>query len=435
MPLAAKKPSRCKVCGRDCCPPTAGRGAGMNWFGFVALMQEILGARLPRLERIEQRGLLAVKIAQTFALRGDLLEIAHCAQLARLYRRAQAVPAEDVELLLQAYTSAAWRSQFRRIETEPLASASVGQVHRAQLLDGREVVVKILKRQVRQEFVADVRRLRHLLQAAQALPAVTAYVGEPLTALQQIADCTLRELNLLNELRFAGILADLQGRSQCEWDLSLLRFPQAYAELCNENVLVTAYIPGKTLDVLLLAGCLPREVLHALVRLQLFFMFVPGIFHGDLHPGNIILQQGRFYFVDTGAVCMVGDKVRQGFLTLLRALSCGAATEGAAAVQEMLRPRLSRQAYASFAERFAALHRRARESGHLTNAILETLHLGMECGWRVGQGVFCLVKGLMHLEGIVNYGQTVPRLPALLPDVLAALWPLAFKNVRARGAK
>ena len=105
----------------------------MNWIGFVRLMRSIYGRELPDLQKIQDQGLLAVKIAQVFALRIDFLNREKCEHLARLYRHTVEIPTEDMRRLLRQYTGDDFAGRFTAIEDNALASASVGQVHRARL--------------------------------------------------------------------------------------------------------------------------------------------------------------------------------------------------------------------------------------------------------------------------------------------------------------
>ena len=118
----------------------------MNVLGFVDLMRTIYGRGLPDIERIQRKGLLAVKIAQHYALRIDFLDEQVCRHLAQLYRHNLALPAEQIDELLRRSVDDAWRQRVPEVDPVALASASVGQVHRARLADGSPVVVKVIKR-------------------------------------------------------------------------------------------------------------------------------------------------------------------------------------------------------------------------------------------------------------------------------------------------
>ena len=118
----------------------------MNVFGFLGLIRSIYGKKLPDLEKIQDKGLLAVKIAQHFALRIDFLDERVCRHLSRLYRQTRPLPAEDVTTLLNLYMDKNWFEEIRDLAPTPFASAYIGQVHHARLNDGTRVNVKLIKK-------------------------------------------------------------------------------------------------------------------------------------------------------------------------------------------------------------------------------------------------------------------------------------------------
>jgi ubiquinone biosynthesis protein len=113
----------------------------MNWFNFIRLIRNIYGPNLPDIAFIESLGLLAVKIGQTYALRLDFLPEQNCKHLTQLYRHTDSLPPASFKTLLDTTVTKQWRNSFTSIDENPLASASVGQVHRAKLKSGEPVVV------------------------------------------------------------------------------------------------------------------------------------------------------------------------------------------------------------------------------------------------------------------------------------------------------
>ena len=104
----------------------------MRFLMFIKLFKMIFNKKkLPDLDYIQKQGLLAVKIAQTFALRIDFLSEETCTHLAKLYTKTTPIEEEDFMDLLQSYTNPSWFSNFKSIDKKPLGSASVGQVHKA----------------------------------------------------------------------------------------------------------------------------------------------------------------------------------------------------------------------------------------------------------------------------------------------------------------
>jgi len=375
------------------------------WWRFARLMRGIFGRGLPDLDQIQDDGLLAVKIAQTFALRIDFLDEAKCAHLAQLYRGARAVAHEEVERLLASVADDAWRARVSRIEAAPLASASVGQVHRAWLDDGAEVVVKLIKHDVAARFAADADSVRRLFRLATFCYPKLARVADPVGILANIREWTLSELDLRNEVAHADVLRGIRDEQATRFDLSRLRFPHLHRELSGERVLVSEYVPGPTLDELLARGELDYDTLLELFHLHGFFMFCVGTFHGDIHPGNIILSGGDLYMVDTGALSHVSDRLRRGLFGFFEALSRWDYPACAEQLNAMAERGIDGRAFERFRARFLDLYRDFTGSTvsevSLTRKMMETIKLGVHSGMVFEQGMFPIIKSLMYLDGMV----------------------------------
>jgi ubiquinone biosynthesis protein len=145
-------------------------------------------------------------------------------------------------------------------------------------------------------------------------------VFDPIGILEHIEDYTLRELNLLNEIEGHEILEAIYEKNKNIFDLSSLKFAKIYRELSSQNVMISEYIPGKTFDEILDHEMDYSELLR-LFKVHGFFMFNVGTFHGDIHPGNLMLWDYKIYFVDTGAIGYVSKRLSKGLLNFFDALS------------------------------------------------------------------------------------------------------------------
>ena len=136
----------------------------INWYGFIKVVRSIYSRQGPDLDLIQREGLLAVKIGQTYALRVDFLPEASCLTLTQLYRRAASIPPVRFKDMLKRGAPARLLEELESFEEAPLASASVGQVHRGRLRSGERVAIKMVKTDCRESFMADVRSLRRFIR-------------------------------------------------------------------------------------------------------------------------------------------------------------------------------------------------------------------------------------------------------------------------------
>ena len=266
---------------------------------LLRFARELRGKKPVNIDKIQSMGLLAVKLGQICALRPDLLDPERCIQLQELYSRAPTIPEESFDKLLAKYTDESFRGNFKHIESKPFAAASIGQIHRAELNDGTNVVIKIIKGDFKKSFEKDVRRMKRWMKMGLFFNPKLKKVGNPIGLLNHIEDYTLRELNLLNEITGKERLEKLAEKYSDKFPMPNLRFPKIWKELSSENVLVMEEIKVPTLESHLNSGTMEWDDLLQLFRIHGAYMFGMGVFHGDLHPGNAMMGEDKnFIFID-----------------------------------------------------------------------------------------------------------------------------------------
>lgn len=379
----------------------------MNWLQFGRLIHSIYGRdeKLPDLDWIQNLGLLAVKLAQVHALRIDFLEPEKCEHLARLYRRNASLPADDFLKLINQATNSEFVNEFETIEPNALASASVGQVHRARLKSGESVVIKAVKRDVRKQFKSDVASLQNLFRLASLAYPKLRQVGDPLGILDDIEEYTLSELDLRHEVAGQKTLRSIYDQHRDDFDLSRLRFARVHETLSNENVMVSEFITGRSFDELLENKALSYDRLLELFQIHGFYMFCVGTFHGDLHPGNVLLNGPSFCFIDTGYIGRVSPKIRRGLFEFFAALSENDYANCARALNSMSERGLAGRAFDKFAAQFLELYSDFKDSTvaqvSLTRKMMQTIKLGAHSGMAFEKGIFAIIRSLMYLDGMV----------------------------------
>ena len=287
----------------------------MTIFEFLGLLKTIHGKESPDLEAIQRKGLLAVKIAQHYALRVDFLEPSVCRELAKLFRSTDSIPPSGVELLIEQNCPPNWLDHFKSFDHHAFASASIGQVHHATLNNETNVVVKLIKQSNQERFVSDLRRIKRFFNIVLFFYPKLRRVFNPIEALEYIESYTLNELSLTNEVTGHEHLLAIKNQFGDLYDLTRLRFPHYYPELSNSNVLVSEYIAGSTFDELLDDGKLDYDLLLDFFKIHGFYLFAVGEFHGDIHPGNIILDKSdNIVLIDNGAISKVRHRTAIGFL-------------------------------------------------------------------------------------------------------------------------
>lgn len=280
--------------------------------------QDVRTARSLRLA-FEDAGVAFVKLGQMLSTRADLLPAPYIQELSRLQTHAAPEPWETI---LTAITESLGRPAtevFARIDTNPFASASVAQVHRAWLLDGTAVVLKVQRPTAREQVTRDVDIILRLARWLARTAAWARRLGVEDLA-RGFADSLEDELDYRVELDNMRTVTEALGPE------ASIRVPVAYTDFSGRTLLVMDAIAGEPLSraqALLTAQSAEQRssLAKQLLTATLDQMITVGVFHADLHPGNIvILTDGGLGLLDFGAVGRIDPQTRTALGLLLHAI-------------------------------------------------------------------------------------------------------------------
>jgi len=379
----------------------------MRAFTFFRFMRQILRNKPADLDWIQKRGLLAVKLTQIFALRSDILSEEKCKQLQQLYQHANKIPSENVFENIRNTAPEGFLEAFESIDKEPLAAASIGQVHRGRLTTGEEVVIKVVKAKYASKFKKDVKRMRRWLRFMLFFMPKLRRVGNPVALLNHVADYTTRELDLRNEIRGAEGLIQIKENIAEDFPMPLLKFPKYWSELSNEHVLVSEYIEGSSLEEEMNKGSLEWDTLLELFRIHGAFLFGMGTFHGDLHPGNCLINtQGQFVFIDNGAICHAPRKVNLALFNFFDHLAKGERQSAFESLMSMsdaeLKPHRVKQYMDEMTKIYADFESKSVGEQSLTQIMMKTVRAAVELAKaNFGEEGFPIIRALMYMDGLV----------------------------------
>jgi ubiquinone biosynthesis protein len=269
-------------------------------------------------QALEELGPTFVKLGQMLSTREDLLPPKWTAELAHLHSRAAPVPFEEILPVIKRALGAAPSDVFLDLEREPFGSASIAQVHRATLMNGTPVVLKVRRPGVEAKIDADLRILGHLAQLIESeMPEARRY--QPTRVVAEFRRSLTRELDLAAEARnverFARNFRDdpyiLIPRVFPEWTSSVMNVQERIDGIAGDDV---AGIARAGLDPQLLAQRGADSVLKMIL--------VDGFFHADPHPGNVIYLPGnRIAMIDFGMAGRLSRTRRNQIVDLLAGLA------------------------------------------------------------------------------------------------------------------
>ena len=281
---------------------------------FRRTYTESSGARLR--QALESLGPIFVKFGQMLSTRRDLLPPAIAEELARLQDRVPPFSSAEALAQLQASYGKPVDEVFVRFEREPIASASIAQVHFAELPDGTEVAVKILRPGIAPVIAHDLA----LLDAAAILLEKLWPEGRRLKPREVVAEFSKYLRDELDLMREAANCSQLRRNFK---DSELLVVPEVHWDYCTTGVMVMERmkgIPISQLDALKSNGIDLKALSRAGVEIFFTQVFRDGFFHADMHPGNIFVAtdgpaRGRYIALDFGIIGTLNDSDKKYLAT------------------------------------------------------------------------------------------------------------------------
>jgi ubiquinone biosynthesis protein len=291
-------------------------GQILHWGAKVETVRLEPAQRVRR--ALEELGPTFVKLGQVMATRVDLFPPHWVAEFEKLQ---SAVPPVAFESLVPELERALGRSPFevfRNLDPRPFGSASIAQVHRAELQDGTPVVLKIRRPGIRTKVDADLRILFHVAELIESeIPEARRY--QPVEIAGQFARSLERELDLAGEARNVERLAKHFAGDP------FIVIPKVHLEHTSESLNVQEYvagIPGNDLAAVRAAGLDPKLLAARGAEAILKMILVDGFFHADPHPGNVFYLPGnRIVIIDWGMVGRLSPLRRNQVVDLLAGLA------------------------------------------------------------------------------------------------------------------
>jgi ubiquinone biosynthesis protein len=267
---------------------------------------------------LEGMGPTFVKLGQVLSTRADLLPQPYLEALSRLQDDVHPVPVDDIRQVIEEDLGMAVDDLFEHFDDEPLAAASVAQVHRARLGDGTEVAVKVQRPGIAETVRKDLEVLGDLARVVDA----TTEMGRRFAFVDFLDSF---RASFVAELDFRTEADNLHTFAELLAERDHLDVPLPVDRLVTRRVLTMAYVDGRRVtDLTPLArhDFDGAAIADELVRAYIDQILVQGLVHADPHPGNMVLTTGgRLVLLDLGMVARLGHRMRQHLLDLTLAIA------------------------------------------------------------------------------------------------------------------
>ena len=350
---------------------------------------------------LEKLGPTFIKLGQLLSTRADLLPGPYLDALERLQDHIEPFPYEEVERIVSGELGVRISKAFTDFDPTPLAAASLSQVHKASMRDGREVVVKVQRPDIRDVIVGDLEALGEIASFLdQHTELGRRYEFDNM--LVQLRKSLLRELDFTIEANNLHTIADNLV------DFENIVIPEPIDDFTTTRVLTMEYIAGKKITALnplrlleIDGGLLADELFSAYLKQFL----VDGLFHADPHPGNVFLtDDDRIALLDLGMVGRVTRTFQDNLLRLLLAISEGRGEMAAQAAIRMGEPKegFDRSAFERRITDLVSEHGDAvlsqADAGKVT---LEITKISADCWFRLPAEFTMFAKALLNLDRVV----------------------------------
>lgn len=372
---------------------------------------------------LQELGPTFIKFGQILSTRPDVVPADYIAALQTLQDSVVPLPFSEIDAVLQQDIGSHWEDNFRSLDKTPLATASIAQVHRAILHDGREVVLKVQRPKVDSQIRSDLSILRFILERAiEEFPEIELF--DPRGMFQEFQKSITSELDFTREVknlkRFRKNFATFKG----------VVWPEPISRISTRRVLCMEFLDGISIREARQANRNMTLIGNRYLEVAYSMLFEHGFFHGDLHPGNVlVLKNDVIGILDCGMVGRLSEDMKDSLAALLFGLFKGDARSVARTFFDI----------AIKQERvdFAAFERDTMEvvEEHWSGSSFAEMNIGaflmditqraMHYRVRASPAFTMFFKGVMTTEGLAK---------SLLPEVdpLAAAQPYVEKLIRNR---
>jgi ubiquinone biosynthesis protein len=371
----------------------------------IELDETLLAETAPKAEELaadlEKLGPTFIKLGQLLSTRADLLPTPYLETLSRLQDHVEPFPFQEVDRIVSGELGVRISKAFADFDRVPLAAASLAQVHLAHTRDGRAVVVKVQRPNIREQIVEDLEALGEI---AQFLDAHTE-LGKRYEFENMLKDL---RASLLRELDFKLEANNLLTFAENLREFDRIIIPDPVEDFCTSRVLTMEYIPGKKITELSPLRLMEIDgpgLARELFRAYLKQILLDGFLHADPHPGNVfITDDDEIALLDLGMVARLLPGFRDNVLRLLLAIGEGRGEEAAEVTIRMGQPK-PRFEKAEFTKRIAELVAENADASltrlNAGKVVLEITKISADCWFRLPSEFTLVAKALLNLDRVV----------------------------------
>ena len=348
---------------------------------------------------LEDLGPTFIKIGQIMSMHSDILPKRYCDELMRLCYDVAPMPFPEVAEVIETAYGCPFYEVFAEIDETPLGSASIAQVHRAVLLDGSPVVVKVQRKGIYETMARDIALLH---KAVKLLPPVSIKGMADLDlVLDEMWSVTRDEMNFLTE---ASNMEEFARRNK---EVSFVGTPVLYQQYTTVNVLVMEYIDGIGIDdkeALIENGYDLKEIGSKLVDNYIKQVMDDGFFHADPHSGNVKIREGRIIWIDMGMMGRLTEHDREMIGKAVQGVALndvGLIQQAVLALGEFKERPDQRKLYEDIEGLLLKYGNTEMGQINVASVMTDLMDVMKNNKIKMPHGLTMLARGLTHMEGVL----------------------------------
>ena len=350
---------------------------------------------------LEELGPTYIKLGQIMSLHSDILPRSYCEELMKLNSEVTPMSFEEVEEVINRSYREDWHQVFSYIDEKPLGSASIAQAHRARLLTGEDVVIKVQRKGIYDTMARDIGLLHRLVRLMPSVGGIKNVVdlGMVLDEMWAVAQ---EEMDFLKEA------ANVEEFARNNSGIKYVRVPHLYREHTTSRVLVMEYVGGCAIndrEHLLSRGYDLQEIGRKLINNYIKQVMEDGFFHADPHPGNVKVHDGKIVWIDMGMMGRLSARDKNLMERAVRAIAVSDISGLESTVIELCEPsgkiddgRLYTE-LRTLVERYGKM---SLGSIDIVDFFMQVLEIMKENGLRLPHGMTMLGRGLNHMQGVLT---------------------------------
>ncbi|WP_234124859.1 ABC1 kinase family protein [Clostridium hydrogenum] len=399
-------------------------------FGYLVDSKKKRAQRFPSNLRkaFEELGPTFVKIGQILSTRPDIIPDAYIKELSKLQDK---VPPEDfnnIEAVFYKEFNKSIDEVFLKFNKKPLACASIAQVHEATLKDGTNVIVKIQRPNIQEKMKLDLSILYKLATLTRA--RFSDFIVDPIEALDEISTSTKMELDFANEVKNIDLFKKLNS------DVAFVTCPFVVHELSKNHIITMEKITGFKINDIRKLEEQDYDLNDLGKKLALSYfkqVFQDGFFHGDPHPGNILIRENKICFIDFGLMGSLSNNLKNALNDIILSVAYYDIDKIISVIMSIgiKTGYVDRnQLYEDIDYIFSSYLSASLENIKISQFLQEVFDCAKRNNVRLPKDLIILVKGFVILEGVIaRISPDISILDVAIPFVKAQNKESFLKNL------